>query len=354
MTVLQHRASILAQRAAGVRWPDIARQLNVTTTGLRGMASRYGWTKKVRSADEDHPTPEHLTPLPDLPDLDELFRLARQSASVINRTDPVVTHHEIQLDAHAPVGVIFVSCAHLGGRYTFYQEFEQLFADVLGVPRLYWLSLGDDIEGFLSGFPDASAVTDQAIANPKVQRLMLAHVLDKLAERGKLLAGCASQHGGDWTRKRAGDDPIKDMYVNRGVPFFDGKALLTLRVGAQTYRVALAHEFPGSSIYNPNHAQRRAALFEYPNADIIVQGDKHRYAVTEMSLPPQEFDAGMRDSYMQWLVQVGTAKAGPDKYSIRGWSRGILEWPVLIMRHDRHFVASSRDMGLTRLMLGQW
>ncbi len=355
MATLGQRAWELKQHT-GQTWPQVAEALgeNVNTVRREGRV----WGKAVVGAPPEPPGPHPSSPdsspesgaprfanePEELPDLDELFKLCRASRSVLNRVDPIVTHDTATFDDGASIGVIFVSCAHLGSRYTFYEEFERIFSRVLDTPRLHWLSLGDDVEGFLPGFRDGSAVTDQAIANPLVQRLMLARVLDKLAERGKLLAGCASQHGGDWYRKAVGEDPIKALYLARRVPFYDGKGLLTLKVGRQTYQVALAHSFPGSSIYNANHAQRRAGLFDFPSADVIVQGDKHRYAVTEMSLPPTEFDAGLRASYMQWLVQVGTAKAGLDKYSIRGWSRGVLEWPVLIFHADRHCIEYTRDL----------
>ena len=343
---------VVQLRAEGVGWNGIAAELGLTAGGLRGMASKAGHTKK--SVPEEYsPTPqfEHEPPAP--PSMEDLFALAKQSAKVINQIDPILTHDAVTLDASTPIGVIFVSCAHLGSRFAFYEDFERIFETVMATPNLYWLSLGDDVEGFLPGFLDASAVAEQAIADPRVQRLMLAHILDRLASEGKLLAGCASQHGGDWYRKKTVDDPIKDLYLQHGVPYFDGKGLLTLKVAEQSYHIALAHQFPGAGM-NPNHAQRRAAMTDFPSADVLVQGDKHRYAVTEYSLPPMEFDAGLRPSYIQWLVQVGTAKTGPDRYSIRGWSRGVLEWPVLIFRHDRHAIAASRDLQLARLMMEKW
>lgn len=356
-------------RAEGLVWREVAERLDVNRNTLRRKAGR-----KLRALDagaghdatggaaheppvaeaRGHPAPVFAASPCAEPPLAELFSLARRSQAVLDALDPVITHETIRIPTDRPVALIFTSCAHLGSRYTFYEGFEAIFSRVLGLDRCYWLSLGDDVEGFLPGFPDGSAIVDQAVANPRAQRRMLAGVLDKLAVQGKLLCGCASQHGGDWVRKRTGDDPIKDLYLERHVPFFDGKGLIQLQVGTETYNLAVAHEFPGSSQYNKNHSQRRAALFDFPGADVVVQGDKHSYAVQEFSLPPFEFDAGLRATYTQWLVQVGTAKTGNDKYSIRGWSRGVLEWPVLIFRPDRHFIAHARDLSLVELMLDAW
>jgi hypothetical protein len=80
MTVLAYRTQILEQRAAGVRWRDIALQYNVTVTGLRGMASKYGWTKnKVRSADE----PPISIPTSSLPPVESALNIPDANALVI-------------------------------------------------------------------------------------------------------------------------------------------------------------------------------------------------------------------------------------------------------------------------------
>ncbi len=346
----QSQAFSARHKSGGGRetWDKIGKSAGLTADQVR-MQVRHWRARMSRPA--THPAPQFEDDAPAPPTLDELLALAARNKAAIDALDPVLTHQTIRLDADGPIGVIFVSCAHLGGRYTFYEEFRAIFEQVLATDRLYWLSLGDDVEGFLPGFPDASAVLDQALVNPKAQRQLLAHVLDRLAGKNKLLAGCASQHGGDWTRKKTGDDAIKDLYLARGVPYFDGKALLTLQVGREAYRIALAHQFPGHSIYNKNHAQRRAGLFDFPNADVAVSGDKHTYSVQEFADAAWEFDAGIRPSYIRWNVQVGTAKAGPDKYSIRGWSRGVLEWPILMFWPGRHFIACARDLGLARMML---
>lgn len=328
---------------SGETWQGIADREGSTFDAVRNAARR--WRQR-----NPHDKPEP-PPLP--PDLETLFDLAKRMQQAIDSVDPVITHAERRFEGDSPVGILFVSCAHLGSRYTFYDEFLALFRRVLATPNLFWLSLGDDVEGFLASFPDASAVTDQAIANPKVQRAMLARILDKLAERGKLLAGCASQHGGDWIRRRTGDDPIKDLYLERDVPYFDGKRLFTLTVGEQTYQIALAHEFPGFSMWNPSHAQRRAGTFDFPSADVVVMGDKHKGAVQRLTLPPFEFDAGLRPSFVQWLVQVGTMKQGLDKYSIRGWSRGVLEWPILVFHPHEHYIEWTDNLTRAQMMLEQ-
>src|SRR5437762_464480 len=124
------------KQKTGKTYAEIAIELGSNKNTVRRSARSYAQSINVPPMPQSgrksgHVTPEFQTPAPDLPDLDELLRLCRASASVINRVDPVVTHEVVTFDTSQPIGVIFVSCAHLGGRYTFYDEFERIFSQVL-------------------------------------------------------------------------------------------------------------------------------------------------------------------------------------------------------------------------------
>lgn len=274
-------------------------------------------------------------------DLDELLRIADAFGAIMQARDPVYTHGTLRIETETPVGVLFMSCAHLGGRYTQHGEFLAFMRRVLAIPSLYVATLGDDIEGFLPGFPDVEAVTKQPLSID-IQIHVLRLVLRKLAASNRLLFGMAGQHSGDWFVKRYGTNPVKDVYTAAGLPYFDGQAYLKLSIGAQCYNVAVSHKFKGYSMYNPVHAQGRALRWEFPNADVVAQGDKHTYALAENSAYWWEYRAGNRPSPYAWLVQTGTAKSGPDKYTIKGWSQGVFSWPVLIFDPLEHRIEGSR------------
>ena len=324
-------------RGEGLTYRQIAQVLGRNEHSVRRLASTYGIAApRPPKRDGPHILSEQDAPPPTL---DDLLSAARASRDLLNRIRPVITSAEVVIPGDEPAAIIFVSCAHLGGRYTFYEAFERIFKMALDIDRLYWISLGDDVEGFFPGaVRSAESVIDQALASPAAQRLMLKHVLSMLAGRGKLIAGCSSQHGGKWSEAATGDNPIRDLYLEHGAVWFDGKGIIRLGVGDEEYIIALAHEFPGASQYNPTHAQRRAGLWEFPSADVIAQGDRHNSAVQRITTNVTEYDAGLRPSCEQWLVQVGTAKTGNDPYSIRGWSRGVLGWPILVFHPDQHLI----------------
>ena len=49
-------------------------------------------------------------------------------------------------------------------------------------------------------------------------------------------------------------------------------------------------------------------------------------------------EAGLNIGGKHWLVQNGTYKTGPDVYSIRGWSKGVIGVPTLVFSPDQHDV----------------
>jgi len=317
---------------------DLRKEFNVSGRSSRRWAQyfRNGYTpqKAVRSAAYDQYeqfTDEEATFSPQA----WLEDMQRQADRAL-RADPVITTDVFTISTDGPFVFVPFSCMHLGGRYTAYKEFKVVYDWLLNRPNVYVGSLGDDIEGFHAQFPDAAAIQDQLL-NVEEQLEVLKFIMEPLTSTGRLLFGCGSQHGGDWTKRKQGHNPIKKMYLDFGVPFYDGPAYVKFKVGPQEYHVALGHQFPGNSMYNPNHPQMRALRFRFPLADAVIMGDKHITAVQKAPSYPDEVEMGNRQSPVTWLVQVGTAKTGPDPYTVRGgWHKGMLGWPAMLFHADKH------------------
>lgn len=284
-------------------------------------------------------------------DFDLFVKEARKRVKQLDKEDPVLTQDTFVFEGDLPIAILFASCAHLGGRYTAYEEFEKLLNELLDIQRLYLFSLGDDIEGFSPYFRDVEAVQDQ-IYSVAQQRKILEHIYEPIVAQNKLLAGCGSQHGDAWERKHSGMNPIKDMYMNTfNVPFYDGIAYIKFLVGSQTYFIAVGHEFPGTSQWNALQAQKRASKFRFPLADVVVQGDKHTTAYALDTSFTDEYLMNNRAWPYTWLIQSGTAKTGADKYTIKGWSLGNFGWPVAVFYPNKHDVAVDMDLDRIRKLL---
>ncbi len=284
-------------------------------------------------------------------DVDSFLEAAPQQVQRCQKADPMLVNDTFTFTGDEPVAVAFVSCMHLGGRYTAYREFREIYDAILNIPRLYFGSLGDDIEGFAAYFKNVKASQDQLL-NIRQQRVLLERILEPLSTQNKLLFGCGSQHNDKWTKAHSGENPIKELYMNAfNVPYFDGTAYIRFIVGQQTYYIALAHEFPGTSQWNPVQAQARAHKFRFPMADVVVQGDKHTLAYSKETSFMDEYLMGNRPTPYVWLLQSGTAKTGPDEYTIMNWPLGNFGWPIAVFYPDKHDIAVDMDLDRVRRLL---
>jgi hypothetical protein len=321
-------------------------------TKFRRLHGRGVNTERVLKELPEHVVPTFRNIKEQLPvKTEEAFQAMRALQEWMDKRDPINVSGVVDLhDAKSPVAILPVSCMHLGSRYVNYAAFQEFFDEAFAIPGLYWGSLGDDIEGFLPGFYSGEAVANQLVPI-QLQLDLLDDLLDRLSDNHKLLFGTWSEHRGKWLEKVLGYNLLKSLYMKRKVPFFDGIGHLEFLVGEQSYHVIIGHGMPGNSIYNHLHAQARNSRFEFPNADVIINAGKHRYAAGEFSLWVQEAEVGMRKSPFVTLLEVGTAKDGPDKYTIRGWSQGTFEWPMLVLYPDKHLVKHTRHLGDVQLWL---
>lgn len=274
---------------------------------------------------------------------------AKAVTDLLNETDPIFTKQSRVFEGNKPIAILWPSCMHLGGRYTDHEFIERSINQFLEFGYIFFI--GDEIEGFLHSWFHAGSVMEQAL-----QVNLQIEMFDAFMERAwpKTLGGMWSQHGSMWFEKTQGYTPLKRRYIEHGVPFFDGKAKLTYKVGNQTYFIAASHEFSGVSQWNRNHPHVKALRFDYPSADVIVAGDKHTYAVQEMEVYTEEYESGRRPSPFVWLVQSGTAKTGPDKYTIKRWSKGEAEWPITVLYPDQHLVKVTRHIDDARRWIEEY
>lgn len=266
-----------------------------------------------------------------------LLRIAELSKQVMADIDPIPTHFTYRYDTDRPIAILWAGCMHMGGRFTDHAFVERQINEWPGD----FFFLGDEIEGFSPSWFNQMSLMDQPLS-VNLQTELFDLYLDGVAGRTK--GGVWSQHGHLWFEKDKGYSPIKERYLRRGIPFFEGTANLTFVVGEQVYKIVASHNFPGSSIYNANHKHVRALRFEYPNADVLIDGDKHFYSAQERNVYVDEYRDGTRQSPFAWFVQTGTAKSGTDKYTIRRWTPGQSEWAITVLYPDRHLVKVTRHM----------
>lgn len=269
----------------------------------------------------------------------KLREAARMITELMNESDPVTTHYTRVFDTTKPVAIMWASCMHLGGRYTDHDFIERTMNEFADFGHIFFI--GDEIEGFSPAWFHSGSIIEQGLQIP-----LQIELFDSYMERfwDRTIGGCWSQHGSMWFEKNQGTNPLKRRYLDRGIPYFDGSANLTYQVGNQLYYIVASHEFPGNSQWNKNHSHIRALRFNYPTADAIIAGDKHTYAYQEIQVYTDEYEAGRRPSPWVHLIQSGTAKTGPDKYTIKAWSKGQAEWPITVLFPEEHLIKVTRHI----------
>lgn len=235
--------------------------------------------------------------------------------------------------ADGPVAVAFAADLHMGGGYTDHQAIKDTISYILDTPNLLVAFVGDGIEGFIPG--DKSAETsEQMPSSLKAQLAAYNALVQELAEAEKLLFCTWGDHDAKWFEKYIGINVMKQQ-IHDVVPYFTGRGLVTLKVGEQEYYTCVNHSERFNSQWNKNHPQRRQYERFFP-ADVNVSGHKHKPAFQMDTHYEQLRQAGLNVGGKHWLVATGTYKTGPDPYTIRSYTRGVLGVPTVVFHDDIH------------------
>jgi hypothetical protein len=232
------------------------------------------------------------------------------------------THAEIELgNGKRPVCILPWSDLHWGGRGVDYKIFRKTTEEILKTPDLYLALVGDLVE-FAIKLRSVAEVCAQMVG-PEKQVEFLEEWLDEL--KPKLIFATWGNHDFDRLEAQAGVSIIKKMLAKRTV-CFDGIGHCDIKVGEQTYKMAVSHKFRGYSYMNATHAGARYLRFQGIDREMAVQGDIHQPAYQ------MYWDGPMRRlSLVAGTLNVASA------YAQRYFSIFTqTEYPCIELAHDRH------------------
>lgn len=313
----------------------IAERLDRSYASVRSKAQRLQGppeASKVRPA-ETFPDWE----IPEDVDWREWFDGIESMLDLHKRMDPTqeILTVDLRRREKDPAVLMLASDFHMGGGYTDHKAILETVELLLDTPGMYVATIGDMIEGFIPGEKSAETVEQMAVGN-KPQLAMLRSLITELAEAGKILCMSWGDHDSKWFEKLVGLNIVKQTFHDR-VPYFTGRGLMRILLGDQEYWVMVNHGESFRSQWNQNHPQRRQYERFFP-ADLNVSGHLHKPAFQMAYHYEMLREAGLNVGGKHWLVQTGTFKTGPDPYTIRSWSRGILGVPSAVFHLDRHDV----------------
>lgn len=180
-----------------------------------------------------------------------------------------------------PMGILFVGDPHVddpGCNWPILEKHVELCRETEG---LYAVNIGD--AGNFWGGRLMRKYADQDTSVHTARRLVRWLLLDSGIRWLVWLHG-NHEHMGDAAPL------IEEMnreHGTRKVPMFDWEARFILHFpNGSEFRINCAHDFPGNSMWNPNHGPVKAARFG-DKIDLLVCGHKHNWAVSQWELPDQ-------------------------------------------------------------------
>ena len=176
------------------------------------------------------------------------------------------------IEIHAPYRCIVykpMADIHIGSLGTDYDTLTDFTDGLVGCPWLYSSLTGDDTDNF-SRFKNLMPVLHQGMP-PDVQDAFLADWVSEIAH--KMLFATWGNHA-EFEEKDTGRNTVKKVLSHRLV-YFDGIGVANLKLGEQTYKVAVTHKTRFHSSFNKTHGLKQLARRDIPDADIYIAGDKH-------------------------------------------------------------------------------
>lgn len=209
------------------------------------------------------------------PDIQRLIEATIEIQEALEEYDRARVYRNIELDlpVDKPIGIVFASDLHLGGRGVDHRaiyEFLEVFASS---PWLYCYLGGDVVDNFVITKLAHVGRDTQAIP-PFAQWEIARDVIERLLATGGLLCVGSGNHDA-WTAKVAGLSGHLAILRDMPVIYTDEGGYLDLRVGEQRYTIFRKHRPAMSSRYNPGHSARQALRFGERLADIVVVEHQH-------------------------------------------------------------------------------
>ena len=177
----------------------------------------------------------------------------------------------IRLDVDEPIGIVFLSDAHLGDWATDHELFERITDEILATPGLYIALLGDmaAMNVKLRGVAEVSA----NLLRPEQQLEYFLSWLDEVDDR--LILSTWDNHAVEREENGTGISSFARAQGKRKIPYFNGIGHPDIQVGREVYKLAVSHRFRGRSVVNPCAGPMKYLINEAYDREIAAMGDAH-------------------------------------------------------------------------------
>jgi hypothetical protein len=209
---------------------------------------------------------------------------------------------------------------HIGAIGTDYRLFLELTDLILKTPNLYVVLVGDLVEWSIR----LRSVAEQCsqILPIELQEQFMDQWLAEIAP--KVIAATWDNHETQRSQQLSGFSVMKSLQ-SRLFPYSDGIGHLTLKVGTQSYKIAMSHKFKGAT---GNDSTRGCRLYmqKEPEIECGFQADSHVPKIEKYVVGDTPKAA----------MCCGTLNVDSD-YVQRGWTlRTSSAFPVMRFNHKVH------------------
>jgi hypothetical protein len=177
----------------------------------------------------------------------------------------------IRIPSKDVIGIMQFGDQHIGAMGADYSLFLELTDLILNTPNLYVALMGDETEMAikLRGVAEVCA----QVLDPSMQAAFIESWIEEIAP--KVLFSVWSNHSTEREEAATGNSIIKSILAKKTV-FFSGLGHVDLYVGEQLYKLAVTHKFRGATQLDPTAGCKKYMRFNYPEADVAMQGDIHQ------------------------------------------------------------------------------
>ena len=217
-----------------------------------------------------------------------------------------------------PMLMAVITDTHIFSQGTDHERLLKHLDLIINEPNVRMVDVGDSVDMGIWG-----TMVFEQILSPAMQGFTIKSLAEELKDR--MLVSVDGNH--NHFMKVAGTEFYEAYLTEAPFPIFPSGGLIHLKLGKETYDIALKHTHWGHSKLNATNASKRFMQYGYPDADVAILGHTHQAAMEQFYSGGRQRLAVVGGTYKlddQWAKRRGIATHGE-----RG-GLGILFYP------DRH------------------
>ena len=241
-------------------------------------------------------------------------------------------------DGKEPQVLLQLGDTHIASWGTDHSLVRNVIREINETPNLWVILMGDLVQMSIK-MRSVLEMSDN-ILPPEQQCMFLEKLLEKIQD--KIAFSSWRNHGVEREEKQSGISMVKNLLSRRSI-YFNGIGHPDVQVGEEIYRIACSHRFKGGSMYDANFAGKRYARMEANDREILLEADRHRFAISEYN-EGGKFRLAMNNGSYQ--INSGYASR---YHSLRTCPM----MPSLVLYPDQHLFTGHRNLALALKSIGQ-